>query len=91
MQNMSIDIAFSVDHSSGIAKPWHTQARARANYACAIAFGCHSFKLAPHMEESTRNRKKEEADQQQEHFLRCALFLLHLLGLKTQQMRSWRS
>ena len=27
---------------------WHTRARARATFACALAFACRSFKLAPH-------------------------------------------
>ena len=33
----------------GVAKPWHTRAHARATFACALAFACRSFKLAPHM------------------------------------------
>ena len=31
--------------SSGVAKPQHTQARARATFACALAFTCRSFEL----------------------------------------------
>ena len=43
---------------SGVAKPWHTQARAQATFACALAFTCRSFKLAPHVKESAHNRKR---------------------------------
>ena len=41
---------------SGIAKPQHTWARARATFACALAFACCSFKLAPHAEESANSK-----------------------------------
>ena len=47
---------------SGVAKPRHTQARARATFACALAFACRSFKLAPRMKKSTHDQKKEEAE-----------------------------
>ena len=29
---------------SGVAKPQHTRARARATFSCALAFACHSLK-----------------------------------------------
>ena len=53
---------FSDELASGVAKPRHTRARARATFACALAFACHSFKLVLRAKESTRDRKKEEAE-----------------------------
>ena len=44
-------------HGGGVAKLRHTWACARATFACALAFTCHSFKLAPHAKESARDRK----------------------------------
>ena len=43
---------------SDVAKPQHTQARARATFACALAFTCCSFKLAPCAKESACDRKR---------------------------------
>ena len=93
-------------HNSGVAKPRHTRARARATFACTLAFACQSFKLAPCVNESARNRKRRGSDtlSTSKSFLenwiatralpeywRCVLFSLHSLGLKTQQMPSRRS
>ena len=47
-----------ISSDSGIAKPRHTRARARATFACALAFACRSFKLALHMKESARDWKR---------------------------------
>ena len=47
---------------SGIAKPQHTRARAQATFACALAFACRGFKLAPHAKESACDLKKEEVE-----------------------------
>ena len=46
-----------------------TRARARATFACALAFACRSFKLAPRAKASACDRKKEEAEQQRKRFL----------------------
>ena len=39
-----------------------TQARARATFACARAFACRSFKLAPRAKESACDRKRHGLD-----------------------------
>ena len=48
----------------GIAKPRHTKACARATFACALAFTCHSFKSAPCVKESACNQKRCESSSQ---------------------------
>ena len=48
--------------NSGVAKPRYTRARARATFACALAFACRSFKLAPHTKESARDRKRHGSE-----------------------------
>ena len=47
---------------SGVAKPRHTRARARATFAWALAFACRSFKLAPRAKESARDRKRRGSE-----------------------------
>ena len=41
--------SYQCPYNSGVAKPRHTWARAQATFACALAFPCHRFKLAPHL------------------------------------------
>ena len=47
---------------SGVAKLRQTQVHARATFACALAFACRSFKLAPRAKESACNRKRHGSD-----------------------------
>ena len=83
-----------------IANPRHSRAHARATFACALAFACQSFKLAPHAKVSTWSKEACTSKSFLERWIatralpeywRCVIFLLYLLGLKTQQMWSRRS
>ena len=46
LQNLTSDYIIHGYKTSGVAKPRHTRARARATFACALAFARRSFKVA---------------------------------------------